>query len=287
MTVGILGSRGLRSHSVPVRPAPRRPEPVSRPSTAPRAPPPPPPPPPPLRRLERWVSPLAGVAAGWLIASVVAAGSGRESTRLSFLLQLVLGAAILLFVAYRRRAARLRPVDGPVAVPSAEPEPARVTVDDRPPGDPGFDEGLRDIRRMDPKFDPARFTGYIEMIFGATHRARASGDVGALRDRVTPELYGELRAQSEQSERLPSLGHASHVAEIEVRAEVTEAWQEDGRDYVTAYVAGSMLDYTVEGATGALVAGSKTSPKTVDAFYTFTRPAGLNPWMLSAIQTAP
>ena len=115
---------------------------------------------------------------------------------------------------------------------------------------------------MDPKFDPARLIGYIEMVFRRTHDARMSGDIGPLRDRVTPQLYGELRAQCEQ---VGSLGRPRHVEEIEIRAEVTEAWHEDGRDYVTAYIAASTPD---------------------DAFLTFTRPAGLNPWMLSAIQTA-
>ena len=154
---------------------------------------------------------------------------------------------------------------------------------DHPSGDSSLDEGIRDIRRMDPKFDAARFPGYIEMVFRATHRARMSRDVASLRDRVTPELYGELGAQCD---RLRSLGHASHVEQIEIRAQVTEAWHEDGRDYVTAYIAGAMLDYTVDEPTGALVAGSRTVPENVEAFWTFTRPAGLNPWMLSAIQTS-
>jgi predicted lipid-binding transport protein (Tim44 family) len=107
-------------------------------------------------------------------------------------------------------------------------------------------------------------------------------DVASLRDRVTPELYGALQARCD---RLRSLGHASHVGEIEVRAEVTEAWHEDGRDYVTAYIAGSMLDYTVDD-TGVLMTGSKTVPANVETFWTFTRPAVLDPWMLSAIQTS-
>ena len=92
----------------------------------------------------------------------------------------------------------------------------------------------------------------------------------------------ELHAQAD---RLCSLGHASHVEEIEIKAEVTEAWHEGGRDYVTAYIGGSMLDYTVDEMTRAVVAGSKTVPRAVDAFLTFTRFAGLNPWMLSASQT--
>ena len=109
-----------------------------------------------------------------------------------------------------------------------------------------------------------------------------SRDVGSLRDRVTPQLYGELRAQAK---RLRSLGHASHVEQIEIRAEVTEAWHENGRDYVTAYIGGSMLDKTADEVTGALVKGPNIILKTVGAFWTFTRATGLNPWMLSAIQT--
>lgn len=79
----------------------------------------------------------------------------------------------------------------------------------------------------------------------------------------------------------------NRVAEIEVEPEITEAWQEDGRDHVTAYIAGSVLDYMEDRSTGALVGGSRTQPTTVAAFWTLTRPAGFNPWMLSAIQPRP
>ena len=73
---------------------------------------------------------------------------------------------------------------------------------------------------------------------------------------------------------------------LELRAQITEAWHEEGRDHVTAYVVGAMLDDTIDETMGALVAGSRTTPQDVEAFWTFTRPAGLNPWTLSAIQTA-
>ena len=78
----------------------------------------------------------------------------------------------------------------------------------------------------------------------------------------------------------------NRVAEIEITATVTEAWQESDRDYVTAYIEGSIVDYTVDEASDRLVSGSKTVPRGVEEFWTFTRPAGLNFWMLSAIQTA-
>ena len=49
---------------------------------------------------------------------------------------------------------------------------------------------------------------------------------------------------------------------------------------------GGTFDKEYNELTGTLVAGSQTAPEDVEAFWTFTRPAGLNPWMLSAIQTA-
>jgi predicted lipid-binding transport protein (Tim44 family) len=282
VTGGMLGSRGLRSHSAPARPVPvsRLPEPPPAPAVAPRAPPAP--------RAGVGMGPLVGVAVGWLIAGALIGAFGPEGKGLGFglLHQVLLGGAVVVLVMFLRRlrAAPAPPARRPVSVPGVphDPPPAATSVG-RPSDGSSLDEGVRDIRRMDPKFDPVRFTGYIEMVFAGTHKARMNGDIDSLRDRVTPEMYGELQAQYE---RLRSLRHASHVGQIDIRAEVTEAWHENGRDYVTAYLAGSMLDYTVDEATGALVNGSKTILDKVEAFLTFTRPAGLNPWMLSAIQTA-
>ena len=274
----MLGSRGVRSHSAPARPVPARPAPPPVLARAPKAPLP--------RRGSGWLGPLAGVAAGWLIASSVANGLGPGGGGGGLLLhQLLLGGLIFAFVMIvrRRRAAHVQPARRAVGAPTPVAESLPPATTGERPRDSNLDEGLRDIRRMDPKFDPARFTGYIQMVFANVHTARMRRDVALLRDRVTPELYGELQAQSD---RLRSLGHVSHVDHVEVLAQVTEAWHEDGRDYVTAYIAGAMVDYVVNEATGALVTGSKTASQDVEAFWTFTRPAGLNPWMLAAIQTS-
>jgi predicted lipid-binding transport protein (Tim44 family) len=228
------------------------------------------------------MGPLIGVAAGWLIAGVLSGGFGLGGWSFGLLQQLLLSSAIVVFVMIlrRRRVARGHRAVGAPRMPLEASSAA--TTGDRRSGDSSLDDGVRDIRRMDPKFDPGRFTGYIEMVFRGVHHARTSRDLGPLRDRVTSELYGELRARSEglRDRRL-----ASHVEQIEIRAEITEAWQESERDYVTAYIDGSMVDCTVDEA-GTLVDGSKTAPEDVEAFLTFTRPSGLNPWMLSAIQTA-
>ena len=51
------------------------------------------------------------------------------------------------------------------------------------------------------------------------------------------------------------------------------------------YFTVSMVDYTVDDTTGAVVDGSAT-PVDIEEYWTFTRPVGPKPWRLSAIQTA-
>ena len=144
-----------------------------------------------------------------------------------------------------------------------------------------LDRGVRKIRRTDRWFDPARFIGYAAMTFRDVETARMARDADRLRDRLTPEMYADLLAFCEA---LRSTGRSLRFDDVEVTAQATEAWQDGDRDYLTVYVAGSMLGHTVEDATGKVLAGSETTPIPVEDFLTFTRPAGLNFWMLSIIQ---
>jgi predicted lipid-binding transport protein (Tim44 family) len=189
------------------------------------------------------------------------------------------GLVVLLMFLLRRRAAVVRPVHDAAASDEA-------MAANRPSGEPwssdsSFDRGVRDIRRTDPKFDPRKFAGYAGMLFRDAQSVWATRDIGALRDRVTPEMYDALQAQCD---RLRNTHRVNRADAIEITTEITEAWQESGRDYVTAYIGGSIVDYTVDEASDNLVNGSRTIPRDVDEFWTFTRPAGLNFWMLSAIQ---
>jgi len=158
-----------------------------------------------------------------------------------------------------------------------------VTVEDEPGPASDFEDGVRNIRKTDPGFDPTRFVGYTGMIFRDVHRAWMTRDIASLRPRLTPDMYGALVAQCE---RLRDAHRSNRVDAVDVQTEITEAWQETGRDFVTAYVVGSMIDYTVDDASDAPVEGSRAVPRDVSEFWTFTRPAGLNFWMLSAIQAA-
>ena len=78
----------------------------------------------------------------------------------------------------------------------------------------------------------------------------------------------------------------NQVEQIDIRrAEVTEAWQESGQDFVTVYLAGFLTDYTVDDTSGAVLEGERAA-QDFEEYWTFARPVGPNAWKLSAIQTA-
>jgi predicted lipid-binding transport protein (Tim44 family) len=193
---------------------------------------------------------LAGFAAGGLIAGSLfgrfgnALGDNDAGLGLLDLLLAGGGIVVLLIVVRRRHAARAQPARAAVSISRHVDTPSdRATTGDPPAGDSSFDRGVRDIRRTDPGFDPTRFAGYAAMVFREAQGAWMTRDIGSLRARVTPEMYGELQAQCD---RLRGTGQANRVERIEITAEITEAWQEGGRDYVTASIGGSIVDYTVD-----------------------------------------
>jgi predicted lipid-binding transport protein (Tim44 family) len=272
----VPGGRGSRSSSAGVRRAPDRPKPERVHAIAPAAVP---------ARSRLSLGTLAGLAGGGLIAGSLFGGFGFDQGISLGFLHLLLGASVALLIVLRRlQAMPARPRRTPSSVSTGVDAPGhRAPAEDNPGGSSSLDHGVLDIRRTDPGFDPTRFAGYTGMFFREAQAAWAAQDIPAVRERVTPEMYVELQAQSS---RLRKIGQADRVERIEITAEITEAWQESGRDYATAYIDGSIVDYTVDEVTHHLVDGSRTLPKDIEQFWTFTRPAGLNFWMLSAIRTA-
>ena len=270
------GGRGSRSGSAGLRRVPQRPPPTLTHAIAPAIVP---------ARSRPSVGTLVGLAAAGLIAGSLVAGITLDQrTNLGFLHLLLGGSAVVLVMFFRRlQAAHTRTVTTPLSVSTSIDAPADRPTTEEYRRASSFADGLRDIRRTDPGFDSTRFAGYTAMVFRDAQAAWATQDIRAVRDRVTPEMYVELQAECA---RLENIGHADHVERIEITAEITEAWQESGRDYATAHIDGSIVDYTVDEATHSIIYGSRTVPRDIEEFWTFTRPAGLNFWMLSAIQRA-
>jgi predicted lipid-binding transport protein (Tim44 family) len=287
---GSGGSRGSRSSSAPARPAPTSPSNPSSPSRSLNSPTPAP-----AQQPSRgWfggglMGGLMGFALGGLLGSMLFGGLGHGFGGGIGLLELLLigGGLFLLFRYMSARRAQQPSYAGAgapyagsgytaVDVPSTStPEPAAPLTSD-------LDRGVGHIRGMDAAFDPGVVADTARGLFGDVQQALTARDMSPVSARLTSRMYTELTGQCD---RLRAARQTNRMESISVRtAEVTEAWQESGQDFVTVYLAGSLADYTVDDSTGAVVTGSKT-PQSFEEFWTFTRPVGPNPWRLSAIQS--
>jgi predicted lipid-binding transport protein (Tim44 family) len=249
---------------------------------------------------------IAGFALGGLIGSLLFGGMGRGFGGGFGLLELLLigGAIAMLVMMFRRRRAEQptyatasgpAPVEypaggnggngqysssyGATAAPPAATAPPGAA--EYTPAAADLDRGLSHIRQMDPAFDEFQFTATATAVFMRIQGAWPTGSLDAVRDALAPELAAEMGRECEQ---LRAQGRTNRIEQIDVeRAQVTEAWQEGGQDYVTVLFSASMVDYVVD-AIGNVVEGSRTTPNRVEEFWTFTRPVGPNRWKLTAIQ---
>jgi len=238
---------------------------------------------------------IAGFALGGLLGSLLfggLGGLGRGFGGIGLMDMLLIGGGIVLLVMFlrRRRAETPAPAyagagGATSAYGATEPAAGTATITPEMPAAEGdLTRGLGHIRSMDQTFDPAAMTDTARRMFQGVQQAVTMRDIAWVRDHLGPEMYAVLQ---DQCDRLRTAKQTNRVEKIDIRsADLTEAWQENGQDFVTVHMTGSMLDYTVDDVSGNIVDGSKTDTTDVDEFWTFMRPVGPNRWKLSAIQTA-
>ena len=150
-----------------------------------------------------------------------------------------------------------------------------------PAGPTDLQVGIGHIRRMDAAFDPARMGAAASDVFFKVQAAWMARDMGSARGSLTPEMYDRMQAQCAE---LRAQRRINRLENIAVRStDVTEAWQEQGQDFVTVAFVASVLDYTTD-ESGQVVDGSRTEPVRFEEYWTFVRPVGPHAWRLSAIQ---
>jgi predicted lipid-binding transport protein (Tim44 family) len=281
---GSGGSRGSRSYTAPARP-PASPTTPASPSRQLGNPPPQP-----VQASRGWFGPIMGGIAGFMLGGMLASllfGTGFGG---GFGLMDLMLIGTALFLLYRFMSARRsqQPAyatgggygGGPGRVDVAYPAGTAGAAASAAPSE--LDLGFAHIRQMDPGFDPDAVADAARRLFPDVQAAVAARDMSAVGGRLTPRMYTALVGQCE---RLRAARHSSRLEQLQVReAQVSEAWQESGQDYVTVYLAGSLVDYTDDDSSGTVVEGSR-SPQEFAEYWTFARPVGPNPWKLSAIQT--
>jgi predicted lipid-binding transport protein (Tim44 family) len=290
------GSRGSRSFSAPSRPS-SSPATPSSPSRSLNQPAPAPSPMSPQRSFfGGLMGGIAGFALGGLLGSLLfggLGGLGRGFGGIGLMDILLIGGGILLLVMFLRTRRQQTPAPAYAGVGNTgsaygamEPSGGTATIAPEMPAaaDGDLARGLGHIRSMDATFDPAGMADTARRMFQGVQQAVTMRDVAWVRDHLGNEMYGVLQ---DQCDRLRTAKQTNRVEKIDFRgAEVTEAWQESGQDFVTVRLTGSMLDYTVDDASSNVVDGSRTVPTDFEEYWTFMRPVGPNRWKLSAIQAA-
>jgi predicted lipid-binding transport protein (Tim44 family) len=289
------GSRGSRSFSAPANPgsSPTSPSRQAVPPSGVQQTP----------QRSGWMGGLMGGIGGFLLGGLIGSmlfggmglgGMGHGLFGGIGFMEILLIAGVLYFVfVYLRRRRQTAPAasygytppqeSGTGYWPSSSTSAGSATMD-RADATTDLERGLGYIQQMDAAFDPGRFSDTASDIFFKVQGAWMGRDMTPVRDVLTPEMYEALQ---KDGERLRAEHRIERMENIAVRAvDVTEAWQENGRDYITVRFLANMLEYTVDERTNQVIEGNRSEPVKFDEYWTFVRPVGPNSWRLSAIQQA-
>ena len=150
---------------------------------------------------------------------------------------------------------------------------------------PSYDRvDYRSLTLMDRSFTAEQFLKSAQDIFFKAQGAWNKQDTSALRTLCGSEL---MKTWEEELNTLRGRGQQNKMENIALReSEITEAWTENGEDYITVRWHANLLDYTADAKSGAVISGSDSQPVEFEEYWTFTRPVGPNPWKLTAVQQA-
>ena len=126
----------------------------------------------------------------------------------------------------------------------------------------------------------------FERLLGEIQTAYGRNDLQALGDHATPEMLSYFAAELDADTKK---GVRNEVSQAKLlQGDLAEAWREADGEYATVAMRYSIVDATVEAASGRVVSGSTTAPQEVTEVWTFRRPGNgtARQWELSAIQQA-
>jgi predicted lipid-binding transport protein (Tim44 family) len=288
------GSRGSRSYSAPSQPSGPGP---SQSYSSPTRPAPTPSPVQPQPQSGGFMRSLAGGIAGGFLGSMLFRGlgfggnggwGGGGGIGIFEILLLL----FILFMVYRfLKKRREQAAETGGAYYQASPDMQQTSYGPsynagnapEPAGGADLETGLRYIRQMDPSFDENRFQDACMDIFFKIQGAWTNRDLSSIRNLFTAEMYGIMQSDVERMKQERKVNKLDNIAVRSV--DITEAWQETGKDFITVRFYANLLDYTTDEA-GQVLSGSRTDPVKFEEYWTFTRPVGNNVWQLSAINQA-
>jgi predicted lipid-binding transport protein (Tim44 family) len=283
------GSRGSRSYQAPARQAP------SSPSQARREASPPPQQPAPMApqgggfMRSFGTAMLGGFLGSMLFSGLANAGFGGLGGSGFGMIEILLlaGGVFFLFRMFRNRAAMAGGGSMPYQDTNYQPSNTGYQAPASPPVQgalPLNNVDYRSLTMMDQSFSPDQFLKAAQDIFFKVQGAWNKQDTNALRSLCGGDL---MQTWEQELNDQRARGQQNRMENIALReSDITEAWTENGQDYITVRWLANLLDYTVDVKSGAVVNGSNTDPIQFEEYWTFSRPVGPNAWKLSAVQQA-
>ncbi|MBR0655221.1 TIM44-like domain-containing protein [Plastoroseomonas arctica] len=129
---------------------------------------------------------------------------------------------------------------------------------------------------------PADFQAFEQLLKGV-NAAWSARDMASLNRLATPEMVGYF---NDDYAALDARGWRNETRDLTFdQGDLSEAWNEGGRDYASVAMKFSMVDVTRRVADNAVVEGDPNRRTTATEIWTFVRPRGAA-WQLSAIQQA-
>jgi predicted lipid-binding transport protein (Tim44 family) len=122
----------------------------------------------------------------------------------------------------------------------------------------------------------------FERLLSDIQAAWSNEDVAKLHTLATPEMVSYFTKDLSEHKAQNVINKTSDVKLLQ--GDLAEAWREGDTDYASVAMRFSLVDKTLDRATGRLVSGSE-QPDEVTEVWTFVRPRGAS-WELSAIQQA-
>jgi predicted lipid-binding transport protein (Tim44 family) len=120
----------------------------------------------------------------------------------------------------------------------------------------------------------------FERLLGEIQTAWSNEDVNTLHTLATPEMVSYFTEDLRENDGRGVVNKVSNVKLLQ--GDLAEAWREGDTDYATVAMRYSLVDKTIERASGRVVEGGD-QPQEVTDVWTFVRPRG-GKWELSAIQ---
>ncbi|MBP2301907.1 Tim44 domain-containing protein [Azospirillum picis] len=123
----------------------------------------------------------------------------------------------------------------------------------------------------------------FERLLNTVQTAYGREDVEALRAVTTPEMLSYFTEDLTENRNRGVVNKISDVRLLQ--GDLAEGWREGAQDYATVAMRFSLIDTTVDRASGRVVEGNPSQPTEATELWTFVRPRG-GQWQLSAIQQA-